>query len=49
MNYIDKKQLVTIVAAAVVIFFLQKWLTKTVTNNDGTVSKYVGHDSVGHI
>lgn len=48
MNYIDKKQLVTIVVAAVVIFFLQKYLTKAVTNNDGSVSKYVGNDLVGH-
>lgn len=49
MNYIDKKQLVTIVVAAVVIFFLQKWLTKKVTNSDGSTSSYVGHDAIGHI
>lgn len=49
LKYIDQKQLVTLIVAAVAIFFLQKWLTKKVTKPDGTVVSYAGHDAVGFI
>lgn len=49
MQYIDKKQLATIVLAAVVIFFLQKYLTKVTHKADGTVVAKVGFDGLGHI
>jgi hypothetical protein len=49
MKYIDSKQLVTLILAAVVVFFLQKYLTKKVTNKDGSVSHYAGNETIGTI
>lgn len=49
---IDKNQAATIVVgtviAAVIIFFLQKYLTKKFTKATGEVASYVGHDAIGH-
>ena len=47
LKQINWGQVATIVVAAVIVFFLQKYLTKTVTKSDGTVSKYAGNDAIG--
>ena len=50
---IDKKQAATIVVAtviaAVIIFFLNKWLVIKVTAPSGETNSFVGHPSVGWI
>ncbi|MBC8051883.1 MAG: hypothetical protein H7Y13_02345 [Sphingobacteriaceae bacterium] len=48
-KYIDTKQLVTIVAAAVVVFLLQKYLTKKFTKPSGEVVSMIGNDAIGHV
>ena len=48
LKAINWGQVATIVVAAVIVFFLQKFLTKKVTKADGSTSSYVGHDSIGH-
>lgn len=45
-KYIDEKMLLTLVLAAVIIFFLRHYLTKKIIK-DGKVSAYVGSDATG--
>ncbi|MFD2581508.1 hypothetical protein ACFSR6_03340 [Pedobacter vanadiisoli] len=50
---IDKKQAATIVVAtvlaAVILFFLQKWLVKKVKTPNGETASFVGHPSIGYL
>jgi len=48
-KYFDEKTFITIVAAAITVFFLQHWLTKKVVEKNGKVSTYVGNDDLGFI
>ena len=47
LKYIDTKQLVTIVAAAVIVFLLQKYLTKKFTKPTGEIVNMIGNDAIG--
>ncbi|WP_165851988.1 hypothetical protein [Mucilaginibacter terrenus] len=49
LGLIDKKQLVTLVLAGVLLFLLQKYLTKKVTKQNGEVAHYIGNDEIGVI
>jgi len=48
-NFLDKKQFFTIVIAGVVLFLLQKYLTKTVKLPNGEVKSYIGNDDLGTV
>lgn len=48
-KYIDVKTVAGLVAAGVILFFLQKWFTKRMQKADGTVSHYVGNDALGYV
>lgn len=47
LKHINWGQVATIVIAAVIVFFLQKYLTKTVKKSDGSTVSYVGNDAIG--
>ena len=46
-KYFDEKTFITLIAAAITIFFLQHWLTKKIIK-DGKMSSYIGNEHLGY-